>query len=214
MDIEIFRGPMTVEQAARFLKAGTQGIKDGNPSAKTSMNPAGLGSDGRWLFTALYSKSEGLFDYAGIDGYFGSWASGGPESWRLLIVEIYRITDAPVLIHEWGYSSIGKVKERPFGPPPKGWNSWNCAEKAWFNVWKQEHSEKEQAEYVKTTLEIFAETPNLAGNFFFRWRDPPTCWQCGQPNCPAECGWGLIDNHGKPKLAYYSFKETYEEQYQ
>ena len=213
MDIKIFRGSMTVEQAARFLKAGTQGIKQGNPEARTSINPAALGQDGRWLFTTLYSRNEGLFDYAGIDGYFGSWAPGGPRNWAPLIEEIHRITDTPVLVHEWGYSSIGQVEERPQGPPPKGWNSWNCAEKAWFNVWKRAHSEQEQAEYVKTTLEIFVKTPNLAGNFFFRWRDPPTCWQCGQPHCPSECGWGLIDKEGKLKSAYHSFKQTFEELY-
>jgi len=36
MDIRIFRGPMTVEQAARFLKAGSLGIKEGNPEMKTA----------------------------------------------------------------------------------------------------------------------------------------------------------------------------------
>ena len=210
MDIRIFRGPMTVEQAARFLKAGSLGIKEGNPETKTSMNPAGLNEDGRWLFKTLYSKGERIFDYAGIDGYFGSWAPGGPESWTPVIEEIHRMTNTPVLVHEWGYSSIGRVKERPDGRPPEGWNSWNCFEKAWFNVWNKEHSGAEQAEYVKVTLEMFSKTPNLAGNFFFRWHDPPTCWQCGQPNCPSECGWGLGDSEGKPKPAYYAFKETFE----
>jgi hypothetical protein len=208
MDISIFRGSMTVEQAARFMKEGSLGVKEGNPEAETSINPAGLGVDGRWLFENLYAKGDGAFDYAGIDGYFGSWAPGTPESWRPLLEEIHRIAKAPVIIHEWGYSSIGRVKERPEGSAPEGWNGWNCYEKAWYNVWKREHSEAEQAEFVKAAMTLFAEVPYLAGNFFFRWRDPPTCWQCGQPDCPSECGWGLLDVKGKPKLAYYAYKEA------
>ncbi len=208
MDISIFRGSMTVEQAGRFMKEGSLGVKEGNPEAETSINPAGLGADGRWLFENLYAKGEKTFDYAGIDGYFGSWAPGRPESWPPLLEEIHRITKTPVVIHEWGYSSIGRVKKVPEGSPPEGWNGWNCYEKAWYNVWKKEHSEAEQAEFVKATLEKFAEIPFLLGNFFFRWRDPPTCWQCGQPECPSECGWGLLDVKAKPKLAYYAYKEA------
>jgi hypothetical protein len=80
MDIRIFRGPMAIKQAARFLKEGSLGVKEGNPEAETSINPAGLGTDGRWLFENLYAKSRKIFDYAGIDGYFGSWSPGSPES--------------------------------------------------------------------------------------------------------------------------------------
>jgi len=208
MDIRIFRGPMAIKQAARFLKEGSLGVKEGNPEAETSINPAGLGTDGRWLFENLYAKSRKIFDYAGIDGYFGSWSPGSPESWPPLLEEIHRITNVPVVIHEWGYSSIGHVKENPKGSPPEGWNGWNCYEKAWYNVWKKEHSETEQAEFVKVALGMFAEIPYLLGNFFFRWRDPPTCWQCGQPECPSECGWGLLDVKAQPKLAYYAYKEA------
>lgn len=204
MDIRIFRGPMTMEQAARFLKAGL-GIKEGNPEAKTSINPAGFGEEGRWLFENLYKRDTKIFDYAGIDGYFGSWVPGGPESWRPLLEKIHQITGLPLIIHEWGYSSIGRVKKMPQGPPPEG---WNCYEKAWYHVWKNEHSQEEQAEYVETALKIFFNIPYLAGSFFFRWRDPPTCWQCGQPDCPSECGWGLLDVQGKPKKAYYAYMEN------
>ncbi|MEM2129249.1 MAG: hypothetical protein QXZ70_01485 [Candidatus Bathyarchaeia archaeon] len=210
MDIRIFRGSMTVEQAGRFLTEGSNGVKEGNPEAETSINPAGLGADGRWLFETLYAEGKRVFDYAGIDGYFGSWAPGGPESWLPVLEEIHRITKMPVIIHEWGYSSTGRVKERPSGSPPEGWNGWNCYEKAWYNVWKKEHSEAEQAEFVKAAIEFFAGIPYLVGNFFFRWRDPPTCWQCGQPECPSECGWGLLNVQGKPKPAYYALKEAYE----
>jgi len=207
MDIDVFRGPMTVEQAARFLKAGSIGIKEGNPEAKTSINPAGMNADSRYLFKVLYSKNEHIFDYAGIDGYFGSWSPGGPDNWPPVIEEIHRITGAPVLVHEWGYSSIGSVQESPKEAPPEGWN-WVCIKKAWFNVWKKEHSEREQAEYVAVVLEMFAKLPNLIGSFFFDWGDEATCYHCGQPNCPAECGWGLTDSQGRPKPAYYTFKET------
>jgi hypothetical protein len=79
MDIRIFRGPMTVEQAARFLKEGSLGVKEGDPEAETSINPAGLGADGRWLFENMYAKGEKTFDYAGIDGYFGFLGTRQPR---------------------------------------------------------------------------------------------------------------------------------------
>ena len=66
---------------------------------------------------------------------------------------------------------------------------------------------EEQARYVQLCQKIFAEHPAVIGNFFFRWSDAETCWQCGERDCPAECAWGCVDVNENPKPAYYALKE-------
>ena len=203
MDIDVFRGPLSIEQAERFLTAGGLGLKQGNPEAKVDINPATL-DKGEPLFRALYSKPDTPFDYAGIDGYFGSWEPGGPQDWIPVIEKIHDITGKPVLINEWGYPSIegsGKPLKQKVGNPV-------CDKQKWINVWRKEHSPEEQAAYVQIALKIFGTYPNVAGCFFYDWGDDAVCYHCGQKGCPSECGWGMVDSQGKPKPAYYTFKSV------
>jgi hypothetical protein len=201
MDIDVFRGPLSIEQAERFLTAGARGLKQGNPETKADINPAGLDT-GEPLFRALYSKPDTPFDYAGIDGYFGSWEPGGPQDWIPVIEKIHDITGKPVLINEWGYSSIegsGKPLKQKVGNPV-------CDKQKWNNVWGKGHTPEEQAAYVQIALKIFATYPNVVGCFFYDWGDDAVCYHCGQKGCPSECGWGMVDSQGKPKPVYYTFK--------
>ena len=207
MDIDVFRGPLSLQQAARFLQAGARGVKSGNPESKADINPASLDSDSEWLFRELYSKSDTSFDYAGIDGYFGSWSPGGPQDWIPVIERIYEITGKPVLINEWGYSSMqgsGIPLAQKVGNPV-------CEKQAWNNVWRKEHSPEKQAAYVRMTLKIFATYPNVIGCFIYDWGDDPVCYHCGRKGCPAECGWGIVDSHGIPKPAYRVVKAMAQE---
>ena len=48
----------------------------------------------------------------------------------------------------------------------------------------------------------------LAGFFVFCWRDSPSCWYCGQSDCPYETAWGITDINGNPKPAFYAIKDT------
>jgi hypothetical protein len=204
MDIDVFRGPLSIEQAERFLLAGARGVKKGNPESKPGINPASLDSKyGEQLFRNLYQRPDCPFDYAGIDGYFGSWHTGGPEDWVPVIDRIHEITGKPVLINEWGYSSMqgsGKALGKKIG-------NGVCERQSWHNVWKKAHSPEEQAEYVNIALKIFATYPNVMGSFFYDWGDDPACYHCGQKGCPSECGWGMVDSEGKPKPAYHTFKD-------
>jgi hypothetical protein len=227
MDVTVFRGPMNIEQAARYCEAGAKGIKKGNKNAKTSMNPAGVTSDSVYLYKKLYTGGNKYFDYAGIDGYYGSWAPGRPEDWLWCIDEIHRITGAPVLINEWGYSSIGGkgfVTKDGSG----GTGSLNrvidsnelvnsvdivCNAQAWHNVWKDGHNEAEQAEYLAVCLKMFAEHPHVIGSFIYSWGDDTVCFHCGNEGCPAECGWGITDSKGRPKPAYYAVQEAIKKHY-
>jgi hypothetical protein len=135
MDIEDFKGPLSTEQVERFLVAGGRGLKKGNPQAKVGINPAmmdpgdslfrevyaKMGPDaksGEKFFRDIYSRPDNPFDYAGIDGYFGSWSPGGPQEWVTVIEKIHEITGKPVLINEWGYSSLqgsGKPLKKKVG---------------------------------------------------------------------------------------------------
>lgn len=203
MDIEIFRGPLSIEQAARLLAAGARGIKRGNPAAKTSINPAWLHDGSIYLFKELYhGANAGLFDYAGIDGYFGSWSEGGPEAWTDLANKLYELTGKPVIVHEWGYSAFTRE------PAPGADKSDGVCKYGWINHWKNGHTEEEQAEYVDEALKLFARHPHIAGSFFFMWGDPEACFHCGQKGCPSECSWGLQKIDGTLRKAYYAFKDA------
>jgi hypothetical protein len=200
MNLHTFTGSLTFEQVKRFVLGGARGLKSGNPQAKVSIN-ATPGASGEALLRDLYRKDTPL-DYGGVDAYFGSSQPGGPQDWVPLIDKVHELTGKPVLIHEWGYSSL-----QGSGIPlrRKVANSV-CQNQAWKYVWRNEHSPEEQAAYVQTGMKIFATYPNVAGCFFYDWGDDPVCYHCGAKGCPAECGWGLVDSQGKPKPAYYALK--------
>jgi hypothetical protein len=201
MDIDVFRGPLSIEQAERFLIAGARGVKAGNPEAKTDINPARL-DNGERMLRDLYSMPDCPFDYVGIDGYFGTWQPGGPEEWIPVIEKIHEITGKQVIINEWGYSSL----EGSGKPLKQGIGISTCQKQKWDNVWGKGHTPEVQAAYVKIALQIFGTYPNVAGCFFYSWGDDPVCYHCGRKGCPSECGWGLVDSEGKPKPAYDVFK--------
>ena len=161
----------------------------------------------RWLLKELYADEDCPFDYLGLDAYFGSWQPGGPENWNGYIDETYEIAGKPIMINEWGYSSLYSSPKTRDLELKEYYNQDVCRHKSWDRVWKKEHSREEQAEYILQCLEIFANHPAVIGNFFFRWSDTETCWQCGEPECPAECAWGLVDVTQKPKPAYYAYQE-------
>lgn len=206
-DIDIFRGPWSDVQNVRFLLTAARGVKRGNPAAKVGINLGFITDYSRWLLKELYTVEDTPFDYLGIDGYFGSWQPGGPESWTAYIDEVHEITGKPIIINEWGYSSLGSAPKLYDLELKEHYNQDVCKNKAWDKVWKKEHSKEEQAEYVKECLKIFGAHPAVIGNFFFRWSDTETCWQCGEPDCPAECAWGIVDPQQRPKPAFYALKE-------
>lgn len=201
MDISVFRGPLSIEQAERFLNAGARGLKAGNPEVRTVTSIARL-DNGKRILRDLYSAPDTPFDYAGVDGYFGSWQPGGPEEWIPLIKTVHEIAAKPVLINEWGYSSIegsGKPLGRKVGVSV-------CEHQKWDLVWGGGHTPEVEADYIRVAMKIFATYPNVVGCFFYDWEDQAVCYHCGTKGCPAECGWGLLDVEGKPKPAYYAMK--------
>ncbi len=217
MDITRFRGEMTQVQAADFMYASAKGIKKGNPSAKVGINTSCMTNpESTYFYETLYSdKCDVHFDYAGVDYYFGSHHPGTPFDWQQTIEDIYRITKRPIMIAEWGYSSIGEYltdgwPEEPNKAPNENGEFWVCARHAWAYAWKGVHNKEVQAEYFTEALKIFAQNDHVIGCFQYDWQDDPMCF-CGRPNCPHECGWGIVDSEGKPKPSYYAFKAAVEQ---
>ena len=204
MNLKIFRSPLTIDEAIEFLKACGKGIKKGNSSAKIGVNMADLDKTALYMYKRLYKDGEEIFDYAGIDGYFGSWQPGGPSSWNPALENLYKLISKPIIIQEFGYPSKGSVmtdEERSTGIYP-------CKLKKWWFKWKEGHTEREQAEYLTAALKIFLSKPYVIGAFYFCWSDREKCWQCGSSDCPVETGWGLVDINGKPKESYYAYQKV------
>ncbi len=208
-DIDIFHGDMTREQNVRFLLAVARGLKRGNPQAKPGINLGFMNEYAEWLLGQLYRCDDSPFDYIGIDGYMGSWQPGGPDDWIWYIEKAHALTGKPVIINEWGYSTL----QNGPNPDPDGLRAYNqdvCRHKTWSHQWSGEHSPQAQAVYISRCMEIFSQSEHVIGEFFFRWSDTETCWQCGDPLCPAECAWGIVDTQGKPKPGYWALKEACE----
>ncbi len=113
-------------------------------------------------------------------------------------------TGAPVILNEWGFASAGGVmneEERKSGLSVCQLGKWNF-------TWGPGHSPEGQAEFIRAAFKSLASRRGmLMGQFYFRWSDQPTCWQCGQPDCPAETAWGLVGKDGKPKPSYEAYRE-------
>ncbi|MFW6146276.1 MAG: hypothetical protein ACOC7R_02975 [Planctomycetota bacterium] len=203
LDISTFAGQLDPRQACDLLLAGARGLKDADPSLIVGHNPTGSPA-GYYFYGRLYGGGERLLDYCGIDKYFGSWSPGGPDDWAGLIRELYDLTQTPVLINEWGFASAGGVMtddDRRAGRP-------TCQTHRWPATWGDGHTPETQAAYIRAAFDAFIDVKDLLlGELYFRWADTPTCWQCGQSDCPAETAWGLVDRDGNPKPSYEALKE-------
>ncbi len=72
-----------------------------------------------------------------------------------------------------------------------------------------EHSPEGQAKFFKDLIPRLRKLDYLCGAFVYCWADSSHCYVCGQPDCPVETGWGLVDGQGNPKPSYYAVKEGF-----
>lgn len=79
----------------------------------------------------ILSKGEGVFDYVGIDAYYGSWSAGGPEMWTKYIDDVYEVTGKPVMIQERGCSTLQTGAPRPEEDKNRRFDNSVCREKSW-----------------------------------------------------------------------------------
>ncbi|WP_269539017.1 hypothetical protein [Cerasicoccus fimbriatus] len=216
LDIWIFRDTLDMAQSIEFLKVGILAMKDEAPQLKVGINitlfpdmPGVIdgnteASEGLALARGIYGDDTLPVDYAGFDSYPGSWREGGPEVWAEYLEGFYELTGKPIVIMEFGYASAGGVMneaEIAAGHYP-------CDIKKWKFAWRGEHSQEMQAEYIREVMKIYREKPYVLGAIYYNWRDATYCWQCKEEACPAETAWGLLDQHGEPKLSYRALMEA------
>jgi len=128
-----------------------------------------------YLYGRLFADAGGLMDYCGVDGYYGTWAPGGPEDWDGRIEELYELTQVKVLVNEWGYSSAGPLMTEEEAASGRH----ICQFKKWRYAWGEGHTPEGQAAFVRAAFEVFRKhRDRLAGVFFYRWEDQERCWQC------------------------------------
>jgi len=203
LEIPQFAGPLNMRQACELVIEAAHGLKGADPDLVVGTNTGGS-TRSYYLYGRLYADPNAPLDYCGVDQYYGTWQAGGPDTWRERLQELWELTGLPVLINEWGYSSAGGVasrEERDSRAPV-------CQTRRWRNAWGGGHTPEVQAEYVRLAYDAFCEKRDIMlGAFFYRWEDQAACWQCGRADCPVETAWGLVDRHGNPKPAFYTFKD-------
>ncbi|HUS92607.1 MAG TPA: hypothetical protein VM389_00585 [Phycisphaerae bacterium] len=205
LDIEMFAGPLTPRQACELIAAGARGLKAADPSLLVGHNPAGA-PKAYFLFGRLYGCGDGLLDYCGVDGYYGTWAPGSPGDWAGRIAELHELTGTKVLVNEWGFASRGDVAAHGEAPGVA-----NCQLRKWRHTWGPGHTPEGQGAFVREAFDAFRSRRDaLLGVFFYRWEDQARCWQCGSPDCPVETAWGLVDLEGRPKPSFEVFREGVE----
>jgi hypothetical protein len=207
LNIPMFAGPLSYYNGCELILHGAMGLKQSDPSLIVGPNSA-LPNMRYYFYGRLYADPRATYlDYVGIDGYYGTWDPGSPQSWDTALTELYDLTRVPMLVNEWGYSSAGGMMsvEHSQSSIPE------CQVKQWRHAWGEGHTPASQAAFVRDTMGIFHKhRKHLLGAFFYRWEDQEACWQCGSPDCPVETAWGLVDRQGQPKPSFFTHQEGVE----
>ena len=71
------------------------------------------------------------------------------------------------------------------------------------------HTPEGQARFFTDVIERLYGLPFVCGTIIYCWSDCEKCYVCGQPDCPVETCWGLVDNAGIPKPAYRAVRRQF-----
>ena len=71
------------------------------------------------------------------------------------------------------------------------------------------HTNEGQAKFYADLLPKLRRVSCLAGVFIYCCQDSAVCWFCGQRGCPSETRWGLLDENGVPKPAFYAVRDVF-----
>ncbi len=197
IDISTYTGTMTVDQIVRYVKACTEGVREGNPNASCGVNMLVEVSEARsrQLVDALYGE-EPVLDWLGLDGYYATLQAGGPERWEYYINTFYEAAKVPIVITEWSYSS---AESDPLGTCKFQWEGHG------------NRGAEVQAEYVAACMDIFVQHPEVIGTFWYALHDQDeVCWECGNPECNLYSSWGLLHVDGSPKPSLEAMGEAAE----
>ena len=61
-----------------------------------------------------------------------------------------------------------------------------------YRLRRFDHTEEGQAAFYKDVIDRVSKLGFLCGIFCYCYSDSDTCYQCSQPGCPVETGWGLV----------------------
>ncbi len=71
------------------------------------------------------------------------------------------------------------------------------------------HTPDGQAKFFSKVIRLFYNLDFVCGTIIYCYSDYGKCGYCGQSDCPTETRWGLVDQQGNPKPAYYAVKDIY-----
>lgn len=71
------------------------------------------------------------------------------------------------------------------------------------------HTPEGQANFYAYLIPELRKFSWCIGAFIYMWDDSDMCYVCGQPDCPVETGWGIVDGQGNPKPAYYAVRDAF-----
>ncbi|MBP9989065.1 MAG: hypothetical protein KBT46_06155, partial [Ruminococcus sp.] len=80
-----------------------------------------------------------------------------------------------------------------------------------YQLLNYRHTPEDQARCLKDSIKRFENLDFVCGAFVYCYSDSSSCYICGQPDCPVETGWGLVDGNGNPKPSYYAVQEAFAE---
>ncbi len=61
-----------------------------------------------------------------------------------------------------------------------------------YELTDYKHTEQGQAEFFTDTVKMLSKLDCVCGIFVYCYSDSTECYQCAQPGCPVETGWGLV----------------------
>ncbi len=103
-----FTAPLTLSEAAAFIKDGIDGVKAGDSDALIGYNMAGINYE---LIDLMGAYNDNI-DYIGLDLYIGSFGSGTIELFILECRKLALEVKKPVILAEFGFMGKGDSKSK------------------------------------------------------------------------------------------------------
>ena len=88
-------------------------------------------------------------------------------------------------------------------------NHLYCELQDGFGIYGFPHTPEGQANFFSYIIPKLRRMNFVVGTIVYCWSDSGDCYVCGQEECPVETKWGLVDNEGNPKPAYYAVKKAF-----
>lgn len=135
----------------------------------------------------------GFCDVISINMYFG-WYSDEKERWVSFVEEFARHREQlgyghrPIIFSEFGGGAL------------YGFHDIECGK------WSEEY----QAKILEFSLKVFHAHPEVVGMYIWQYADIRTCKEMGNDRARGFNNKGILDEHRRPKLAYYTVKNCYD----